>query len=259
MADLTVAREGSLARVTLDRPPLNILTPALIAELGAAFRGLRGDPAVRVVVLAGAGRAFSAGVEVQAMRDLDPQTARTLIEGLHDAIRALEEVEAPVVARLHGHVLGGALELVMACDLRLAGASCRLGMPEITVGILSVIDAVLMPGLIGWGRAAELILTGEPVEAAVAERWGLVNRVVPDSALDREVEAWVGRLLALPPRALRLQVALLRRWRRRGLEPSVTLSMDAFATAYATDEPRRAMQGFLDRRREGRGAGETGG
>lgn len=259
MAGLTVAREENVARVTLDRPPLNILTPALIADLGAAFRGLRGDPAVRVVVLGGAGRAFSAGVEVQAMRDLDPVSARTLIEGLHATIRALEEVEAPVVARLHGHVLGGALELVMACDLRIAAASCRLGMPEITVGIPSVIDAVLMPGLIGWGRAAELILTGEPVDAAVAERWGLVNRVVPDAALDAEVEAWVARLLALPPHALRLQTALLRRWRRTGLDAAVALSVDAFASAYATDEPRRAMQGFLDRRRQAGAAREARG
>lgn len=249
MAHLTVERGGGVARVTLDRPPLNILTPSLIAELGTAFRGLRGDPDVRVVVLAGAGRGFSAGVEVQAMRDLDPAGARRLIEGLHATIRAVEEVDAPVLARLHGHVLGGALELVMACDLRLAGASCRLGMPEITVGIPSVIDAALMPGLVGWGRTAELLLTGATIEAAVAERWGLVNRVVPDAALDAEVDAWVGRLLALPANALRLQTALLRRWRHMDLDGAIALSMDAFATAYTTDEPRRAMQGFLDRRR----------
>jgi enoyl-CoA hydratase/carnithine racemase len=153
----------------------------------------------------------------------------------------------PTIARLHGHVLGGALELVLACDLRIATASCRLGMPEITVGIPSVIQAALLPGLIGWGRTAELLLGGRSVEATEAERWGLVNRAVEEDALDREVEGWVDRLLALPPDALRLQKALLARWRRVDLDTAVTLSMDAFVRAYATGEPRRAMQAFFER------------
>lgn len=249
MGEVQVERRGGLARVTLARPPLNLLTPGLIAELGAAFDGLAAEPDLRLVVLAADGRAFSAGVEVQAMRDLAPAAARAFIARLHATIRAVRACPVPVLARLHGHVLGGALELVLGADLRLAAASCRLGMPEIKVGIPSVIEAALLPGLVGWGRTAELLLTGETIEAPEAERWGLVNRAVPDDALDAEVEAWVGRLLALPPGALRLQKALLARWRHAGLDEAIALSMDAFARAYATDEPRRAMQAFLDRRR----------
>jgi enoyl-CoA hydratase/carnithine racemase len=245
VAPLRIAREGGVARLTLDRSPLNVLTPGLIDALGIAFRELGADPALRVVVLGGSGRAFSAGVDVAAMRDLDAAGARTLIDALRTTIRALEEVPVPTIARLHGHVLGGALELVLACDLRIAAASCRLGMPEITVGIPSVIQAALLPGLIGWGRTTELLLGGRPVEATEAERWGLVNRAVEEDALDREVEGWVDRLLALPADALRLQKALLARWRRVDLDTAVTLSMDAFVRAYATGEPRRAMQAFL--------------
>lgn len=251
MAPLRIAREGGVARLTLDRSPLNVLTPALIDALGVAFRELGADPALRVVVLGGSGRAFSAGVDVAAMRDLDAAGARALIDALRTTIRALEDVPVPTIARLHGHVLGGALELVLACDLRIAAASCRLGMPEITVGIPSVIQAALLPGLIGWGRTAELLLGGRPIEATEAERWGLVNRAVEEEALDREVEGWVDRLLALPADALRLQKALLARWRRVDLDTAVTLSMDAFARAYSTGEPRRAIQAFLDRRRAG--------
>jgi enoyl-CoA hydratase/carnithine racemase len=247
VAEFRLAREGGVARLTLHRPPLNILTPALIAELGAAFRALGADPALRVVVLAGSGRAFSAGVDVAAMRDLDAPGARALIDALRATIRALEDIPVPTIARLHGHVLGGALELVLACDLRIAAASCRLGMPEITVGIPSVIQAALLPGLIGWGRTAELLLGGRPVEATEAERWGLVNRAVEADALDREVEGWVDRLLALPADALRLQKTLLARWRRVDLDTAVALSMDVFARAYATGEPQRAMQAFLER------------
>jgi enoyl-CoA hydratase/carnithine racemase len=243
-----VARENGVARLTLERPPLNVLTPALIDALGAAFRELGADPSLRVVVLAGSGRAFSAGVDVGAMRDLDAAGARALIGGLRATIRALEEVPVPTIARLHGHVLGGALELVLACDLRIAAASCRLGMPEITVGIPSVIQAALLPGLIGWGRTAELLLGGQPIDAREAERWGLVNRAVEEPALDAEVDAWVERFRALPPDAVRLQKALLARWRRVDLDTAVALSTDVFARAYATGEPRRAMQAFLDRR-----------
>ena len=247
MAELRIAREGGVARLTLDRSPLNVLTPGLIDALGVAFRELGADPALRVVVLGGSGRAFSAGVDVAAMRDLDATGARTLIDALRTTIRALEEVPVPTIARLHGHVLGGALELVLACDLRIAAASCRLGMPEITVGIPSVIQAALLPGLIGWGRTAELLFGGRSVEATEAERWGLVNRAVEEDALDREVEGWVDRLLALPADALRLQKALLARWRRVDLDTAVTLSVDAFVRAYATGEPRRAMQAFFKR------------
>jgi enoyl-CoA hydratase/carnithine racemase len=248
VAELRIARDGGVARLTLVRPPLNVLTPVLIRSLGLAFRELGADPALRVVVLAGSGRAFSAGVDVAAMRDLDAAGARALIESLRTTIRNLEEMPVPTISRLHGHVLGGALELVLASDLRIAAASCQLGMPEITVGIPSVIQAALLPGLIGWGRTAELLLGGRPVDAREAERWGLVNRAVEENALDQTVEDWVDRLLALPPDAVRLQKALLTRWRRVDLDSAVALSTDVFARAYSTGEPRRAMQAFFDRR-----------
>jgi len=251
VTELHVARDQGIARVTLSRLPLNVLTPGLIEALGAAFRELGADPAVRGGVLEGAGRAFSAGVDMAAMRGLDTAGARTLIGALRATVRALEEIPTPTLARLHGHVLGGALELVLACDLRVAAASCRLGMPEITVGIPSVIQAALLPGLIGWGRTSELLLGGRPIDAVEAERWGLVNRAVPDDDLDREVQEWVDRLLALPPDALRLQKSLLTRWRRVDLDTAVALSTDVFARAYATGEPGRAMQAFLDRRHAG--------
>lgn len=249
MSELVVARDGGVVRLTLARPPLNVLSPGLIDALATALEALGEDPALRVVVLAGAGRAFSAGVDVRAMRALDPAGARRLIGRLRAAIRALEALPVPTIARLHGHVLGGALELVLACDLRIAATACRLGMPEITVGLPSVIQAALLPGLIGWGRTAELLLGGEPIDGAEAARWGLVNRAVDEGALDESVEAWVRRLMALPAEALRLQKTLLGRWRRMDLDSAVALSEDVFARAYTTGEPQRAMQAFLERRR----------
>jgi enoyl-CoA hydratase/carnithine racemase len=246
---LLVTREGGVARVTLAHPPLNVLAPPLIDALGSGIREAAADPGTRVVVLAGEGRAFSAGVDVRTMRDLDAAGARRLIDRLRATVAALEAVPVPTLARLHGHVLGGALELALACDLRIASRSCRLGMPEITVGIPSVIQAALLPGLVGWGRAAELLLAGESIDGARAEAWGLVTRAVDDAELDAEVDRWVRRLVALPPAALRLQKGLLTRWRRMDVDTAATLSMEAFARAYASGEPQRAMHAFLERRR----------
>jgi enoyl-CoA hydratase/carnithine racemase len=251
VADLALVRESGVARLTLTRPPLNVLTSDLIRDLGTAFRALGGDSALRVLVLAGAGRAFSAGVDVQSMRGLDEAGARRLIGDLRATIEALEALPVPTIARLHGHVLGGALELVLACDIRLAAASCWLGMPEITVGIPSVIQAAWLPGLIGGARTTELLLGGQSIAGDEAARWGLVHRAVDDDALDDQVAEWVARFLALPPAALRLQKALLARWRRVDADTAVAQSMDVFARAYATGEPQRAMQAFLDRRRTG--------
>jgi enoyl-CoA hydratase/carnithine racemase len=235
VADLALVRESGVARLTLTRPPLNVLTSDLIRDLGTAFRALGGDSALRVLVLAGAGRAFSAGVDVQSMRGLDEAGARRLIGDLRATIEALEALPVPTIARLHGHVLGGALELVLACDIRLAAASCWLG----------------MPGLIGGARTTELLLGGQSIAGDEAARWGLVHRAVDDDALDDQVAEWVARFLALPPAALRLQKALLARWRRVDADTAVAQSMDVFARAYATGEPQRAMQAFLDRRRTG--------
>lgn len=247
--DLELRLGDGLARLTLNRPPLNLLTPSLFGELRAALRAVREDPSIRVVILGGAGEAFSAGVDVHAMKDLDAVSARAFVEDLHQTILAVRELDRPVIARLHGYVLGGSLELAMGCDLRVAAATTRLGMPEIKVGIPSVIEAALLPGLVGWGRAAELLLTGEMIDGVEAERIGLVNRAVAPERLEAETEALAARLLALSPTALRLQKTLLTRWRQVDLASAVRLGIEAFGFAYTTDEPRKAMEAFLQRRR----------
>jgi enoyl-CoA hydratase len=253
VSELRVTRDRGVARLTLSRPPLNVLSPALIDALGATFRELGADPALRVVVLEGAGRAFSAGVDVAAMCGLDTAGARALIGTLRTTVRALEEVPVPTLARLHGHVLGGALELVLACDLRVAAASCRLGMPEITVGIPSVIQAALLPGLIGWGRTRELLLWGENIDAETALAWGLVEQVVPPPELDAAIDARLDALLTAGPQAVRLQKKLIRDWENMTLDQSVRAGIESFKQAYAADEPTRMMATFVNRARQKKG------
>jgi len=248
MALVRVEMKKGCAWVTLDRPPLNLIVPDLIVELRAAFDALAHDPSVRVAVVTGAGRAFSAGMQVQVLRDLTPVTAKSLITSLHEAIHAVHDAPVPTLAMVNGPCLGAGFELAMACDLRVAAAGAQLGLPEVKVGAPSVIEAALLPALVGPGRAAEMLLTGESVEAEQALEWGLVNRVAPPDKLEVVTAELVEKILACAPPAIRLQKELMVRWRNTDLASAVRLGIDAFAQNYTTGEAREAALAFLEKR-----------
>jgi len=247
-AAIRVERRGGVVRCTLDRPPLNLFEPGLIAALRATFVSLAADPTVRLAVLTGAGRAFTGGMDVRVLRDLDAAGAATLITSLHDAIEAVHRAPFPVVAAVNGHALGAGFELAIACDLRVAAAEATFGLPEVCVGVPSVIQAALLPPMIGPGRAAELLLTGASVGADDALAWGLVNRVVPRERLDAAVDELVETIVACAPTAVRLQKALIVRWRESDLTTAVRAGIAAFAASYATGEPREGARAFLEKR-----------
>lgn len=245
---LSVEREGAVVRCALDRPPLNLLEPGLIQALRETFETLGRDPSVRVAVVTGRGRAFTAGMDVRVLRDLDVPGARRLITALHAAIDVVHRAPFPVIAELNGACLGAGLELALACDLRVAAAGAALGLPEVRVGIPSVIEAALLPVVVGPGRAAEMLLSGQPVPAERALEWGLVNRVAPADRLAATVDALVGEILACGPAAVRLQKELMIAWRSTDLRTAVRYGINAFATAYATGEPAEGAQAFLEKR-----------
>ena len=250
MADSTlrVERARGIVRCTLERPPLNLLEPGLIGALRDTFETLTRDESVRVVVLTGAGRAFTAGMDVHVLRDLDVVSARALISSLHAAIDAVHRAPFPVIAAVHGACLGAGFELAMACDLRVSTAGAVFGLPEVRVGVPSVIQAALLPPLIGPGRAAELLLLGTSVTASQALDWGLVNRVVEAGALDTAVDEMLDALSRCAPGAVRLQKELIIRWRETDLPSAVQAGVNAFAIAYAGREPREGAEAFLAKR-----------
>jgi enoyl-CoA hydratase len=243
-----VERRDDCAWVTLDRPPLNLLTPGLIRLLGEAFADLGRDPCVRAAVVTGAGRAMTGGMQIQVLRDLDQAGAKALITSLHEAIELVHEAPFPTVCMMNGACLGAGFELAMACDLRVAAAGAVMGLPEIRVGVPSVIEAALLPALIGPGRAAEFLLTGENIAAEQALAWGLVNRVVPRDQLEAATADLVGRILACAPAAVRLQKELIVRWRNTDLRTAIAYGINAFAQTYASEDVREATQAFLDKR-----------
>jgi enoyl-CoA hydratase len=243
-----VDRGDRVAWVTLNRPPLNLFEPGLIRELRSAFLELAADPSVHVAVLTGSGRAFTAGMDVHVLRELDVRSAKTLISSLESAIAAVHEAPIPVVAAINGAALGAGFELALACDLRLAASGAKLGLPEVRVGVPSVIQAALLPAAVGPARAAELLFSGEPITAERAAEWGLVNRVVPAPDLRQAVDAVVEGLLASAPAAIRLQKELVIRWRSTDLATAIRYGVNAFAAAYASGEPQEGAAAFLDKR-----------
>jgi len=250
MADaaIRVERRGRVVRCTLERPPLNLFEPGLIAALRATFVELAADRTVGLAVLTGSGRAFTAGMNVNILRDLDARGAEALITSLHDAIDAVHRAPFPVIAAINGAALGAGFELALACDLRVAATGAVLGLPEVRVGVPSVIQAALLPPLIGPGRAAELLLTGATIGAEQALEWGLVNRVVEPSQLEDAVQALVDPIVASGPEAIRLQKELIIRWRETDLTAAVRAGIAAFAACYAGGEPREGASAFLEKR-----------
>jgi enoyl-CoA hydratase/carnithine racemase len=242
---------GRVATLTVDnQAKLNVLDPPRMAEMERALARLAADEQLRVLVLRGAGsKAFIGGADIGTMAGLDPATARAFISGLHRVCEGLRRLPVPAIARIEGFALGAGLEIAAACDMRVAASGAKFGMPEVKVGIPSVIEAALLPQLIGWGRARRLLFTGETIEAGEAERWGLVERVVQTGELDAAVEEWVAAILAAGPRAIRLQKSLIRQWEELATAAAIRRGIDTFVEAYATAEPAERMAAFLRRRR----------
>lgn len=220
---------GGVARVFLSRPAkANALSSALLKDLRAAMEALEGDGAVRVVVLAGRGSAFCGGADVEELAALTATNAAAFVERIHFVCRAIRALSVPVVARIHGAAIGGGLEIAAACDLRIAAEGTKFSMPEVRLGIPSVVEAALLPRLMGSGRAAWLVLTGDTIDARRALEWGLVEEIGGADAVERRVES----LLAGERGALAAQKRLLQLWDEAPLAQSVTESLRAFAQAF---------------------------
>jgi enoyl-CoA hydratase len=237
---LTICNAGSL----------NILGSAVINGVREGLEVLATEKHIKVLILAGQSeKSMIGGADIKEMAKLDQASAEKFITGLRDLCEAVRAFPGPVIARMPGWCLGGGLEVAAACDFRVAAHDAKFGMPEVKVGIPSVIHAALLPRLIGWGRARWLIMTAENIDAPTALGWGLIDVMAPEGGLDAAVERTVAALLECSPEALRSQKALLKQWEELPLKESVNLSVDVFGQSFLTGEPQRLMQGFIDRKR----------
>jgi enoyl-CoA hydratase/carnithine racemase len=241
-----------VATVTIDNAArLNTLNTRVMTRLIAAIERLSEDETLRAVVLRGAGeRAFIGGADIDEMAGFDSAAARAFITRVHRCCDTFRRLPVPVIARIQGYALGAGVEVAAACDIRVASTDAQFGMPEVRLGVPSVVEAALLPRLIGWGRTRQWLFSGDTIDAATAHAWGLVEEVVPADQLDTRVERLLASILASGPRAVRLQKALITEWEDLSLRQAVRRGIDSFASAWETDEPRRMMRDFLDRRRE---------
>ena len=243
---------GRIAYVTVENErKLNSLSSAVMTQFIDLFRGLSADLALRAVVLSGAGdKAFIGGASIDEMGEIDgPVQARAFIEKVHGCCRAIRQTPAPVIAAINGWCLGAGLEVAAACDMRLAADTAAFGMPEVRLGIPSVVEAALLPYLIGWGRTRRILMTGETFDADRALAWGFVEAVHPHATLYAAVEDLLDELLAAEPRAVQLQKALIQQWEELSPRAAIQAGIEAFEDAWTSDEPMVAMARYLANRK----------
>jgi enoyl-CoA hydratase/carnithine racemase len=243
---------GRIGRVTVDNAlKLNCLSTALIVQLTQTFAKLAADEALRAVVLTGSGeRAFIGGADLNELGALCADSARLFITRLHQACKAIRDCPVPVIGRVNGFCLGAGLEVAASCDFRAAADTAQFGMPEVVMGLPSVIEAALLPGLIGWGKTREMLLTGAMYSTAEALAMGFVQKAVPAGELDGAVEHWLAAICRATPAAIRAQKALIDRWERVSVEEGILAGIDALSHAYTTGEPQAAIRGFFASKRK---------
>ncbi|KAA0892537.1 enoyl-CoA hydratase [Pusillimonas sp. ANT_WB101] len=232
-----------------DAKSLNILATPVTQSLTKAVRWIAAQDDARVVVIRGSGeKAFVGGANIYEMAKLDPEGARTFITNLRQLCEAVADIPVPTIARIQGFCLGAGMELAAACDIRLGSRDTVFGMPEVRVGIPSVIHALLLPNLIGSGATNWLLLTGETIDAEQALRWGFLQFSCEPQGLDSLIERSVAPIIASGPRAVRSQKALLRYWSTSTVEAGLDRSVDAFSHAFTTSEPHEYMAPFVARK-----------
>jgi len=245
---------GTVATVVFDNAKrLNVLNPPALLDLTEAFLGLAREDDLRCVVFSGAGgRAFIGGADINHMTTMrHPEDGRRFLTMIHKLCQAIRDVPVPVICKAEGYTLGAGLEVAGSCDIRIAADNAMFGMPEVKVGVPSVVEAALLPRLIGWGHTSWMLLTAENIDAATADRWGLVEQVVPAAELDAAVERCVASIVEATPKAMRAQKRLMRRWERLSIDEGIQAGIDAMAQSVADGEHLERMTAFVNRKRKG--------
>ncbi|MBF0278475.1 MAG: enoyl-CoA hydratase/isomerase family protein [SAR324 cluster bacterium] len=246
-----VEDRGQVGTITVKgKTHLNLIGRSMILQLKESFEKVFEIEDLRTIILTGWGNAsFIGGVDIAEMEGLNEKSARIFIRELHELCSTIRKARVPVFAKIRGYCLGGGLEIAAACDFRFASPSSKFGMPEVRVGIPSVIEAALLPRLIGWGKTRELVLLGTMLNADQAKSCGLIEGLASEENLDQFVWERVKNIFDAGPNAIRLQKELIQKWERLSLEEAIETGIDFFARAYETDEPQRMMQSFLNRQK----------
>jgi enoyl-CoA hydratase len=246
----TENRDGILV-VTIDRPKvLNALNADTINEIRQAFEAARDDDSVRCVILTGGGeKAFVAGADIAELAQMTPITGKATAEKGQRIFHSIERFPKPVIAAINGFALGGGCELALACHIRIASEKAQLGLPEVTLGIIPGYGGTQrMARLLGKGKALELILTGDRIGAAEAERIGLVNKVVPADQLMNAAEELGRKIMSRGPLAVRAAIEAVMSGSEMPFEEGQFLEATLFGLLASTDDMKEGMKAFIEKR-----------
>ena len=243
-------QDGGVVTITIDHPPLNVLSAQVGRELGEALDRIDDDPAASVVILTGSGdRAFAAGADIRELQRLSGSDAEEMTHRWHRLFRRIEGFRLPVIAAVNGVALGGGCELAMACDLRYASEKARFGQPEINLGLVPGWGGTQrLPRLIGRGRALELMMTGDMFDAAEAHRLGLVNRVTAPEDLMETVGELAGRMAAKGGVALASIKTCVNEGLDQGLDEALALEAREFGAVSSSEDKAEGIAAFLEKR-----------
>jgi enoyl-CoA hydratase len=250
---LLLTIEDHIATVTLNRPKvLNALNSTMLRELSELFAALADDNAVRVILLRGAGgKAFAAGADISEIANVDAAGGEQLAGSVHRVFRQIETLGKPVIACIDGFALGGGCELAMACTLRLAASTARVGQPEIKLALIPGWGGTQrLPRLVGRGAALKMILTGAIIDAAEAFRIGLVDEVVPadSEALTARATELAHQIAAMPPLAVAAAIEAVDRGADLPLDQALAIEAAIFGRLCATEDKREGTRAFLEKR-----------
>jgi enoyl-CoA hydratase/carnithine racemase len=251
-------REGGIAVLTLNRPQARnpISEPDMVEAVLAGLRAADADTEVRALILTGAGSAFSSGGNLRkldgdggAMSDLPVQSRTRLKDGIQRLPLAFEALDVPVIAAVNGPAIGAGCDLACMCDVRIAAQSAVFALPFVRLGLVPGDGGTwLLPRIVGFSRASEMMLTGDPIDAAEALAWGLVSRVVADAELMTSALAMAGRIAAHPTHAVRMTKRLLRESSQARLDTALELAAAMQALAHSTADHKEALAAFVERR-----------
>jgi enoyl-CoA hydratase len=244
-------KKNGIAFIILNRPEVrNAFNQVMIDEIQEALRRIDKDEDIRVLIITGEGKAFQAGADIAELSMMKPMDILRWNEGIVRINASLEKLRQPVIAAINGAAMGGGLELAISCTLRVMAENAKLGLPEVKLGIIPGTGGTQrLPRLIGKGKAAELLLTGDAIGAKEAYDMGLVNKVVPDGQVVRAAEELANRIMQNGPIAIEMAKDALEIGKDLPLEHAVQYSQKNCVTCFSTEDMKEGMTAFLEKRR----------
>ena len=247
---IILEKKESIGYIILNRPEVyNAINEKMIKEVGQAIADLDKDESIRVVIITGAGKAFQSGADIEELSRMDPIQILKWNQAVVEKFNAIERMRQPVIAAINGYALGGGLELALACTIRIASEKAKMGLPEVKIGIIPGAGGTQrLPRLVGKGIAAEIILTGEMIDAQTAYRIGLVNKVVPHEELMRASEELANKIIANGPIAVSLAKDAIEIGKDLPLDAAIQYAQKNCITCFATEDMKEGTRAFIEKR-----------